>query len=1044
MRGLILCAFFPLVLACPIPHLDAQEKIDFIRDVQPILANHCWSCHGPDENSRQGELRLDQRDAAIAKKAIVPGDSKQSQIVSRIHETDPETLMPPASANKPLTEAQKATLAKWIDSGAEFAQHWAFIPPTDPKLPEGKASWSNKPIDLFVADKWKSLGLQESPQADRGTLLRRVYLDLTGLPPSAEDTEAFLADNSKDAFEKVVDRLLASQAYAERMAMTWLDLARYADTNGYNNDEDRTMWPWRDWVIQAFHQNMPYDQFLVEQLAGDLFESPTRDQLIATGFLRNQGHNTEGGIIVEEYRVEYVADRVHTTSTVCLGLSMQCARCHDHKYDPISQNEYYQFYAYFNNLDEKQASYSKFVAAEPFIRVPSSDQESQINQLQSEIGKLTEGIAQRKTDAGKNFKQWLAEHSIEEFQKRFGNQELHHFALESDDESSLFDQVTKQRIGIAKGNPKSDEGKFGRSIRLDGQSHYDLGNIANFDGTKPFSISVWVNAQEGGAVLSKMDEDSAFQGFDLLLENGKISSHLIHQWPSDAIKVISKPAISTDAWHHIVLVYDGSRSASGTKIYVDGKNQELEIANDNLKSSIATSKPFHLGLRERSLAFRGRIDRCSIFNGQLQPEQVAELFAGKDVSKIDEWLKKESLTSEERQVMESFYLANLDEDLANQQKTLAKAQKDRQNLEEQLPAVMVMKEMVPPRETFLLKRGQYDQPANKVNVGVPGVLLKQPENARQDRLGLAKWLVDPKNPLTARVAVNRWWQSYFGTGIVKTTEDFGITGEVPSHPELLDYLAVKLIASGWNVKAIQKEIVMSATYQQDSRIGSAGIEHDPENRLLARGPRYRLGAETIRDNALAISGLLVSKVGGPSVKPYQPDGLWEDVTVDRRGKYVADTGEGLYRRSMYTFWKRTCPPPSMMNFDAPNREVCLARRARTNTPLQSLILLNDPTYIEAARSLAETMIRASDSSDARINAGYKRAVARSAKPEELAILSEVLQQASDRFKQHPEMASALNKTGSKPAAAQIDPVELASWTVVASTLLNLDETISKR
>ena len=609
------------------------------------------------------------------------------------------------------------------------------------------------------------------------------------------------------------------------------------------------MWPWRDWVIKAFYQNMPYDQFVVEQIAGDLLPNPSKDQLIATAFLRNQGHNTEGGIIPEEYRIEYVADRVHTTATVFLGLSMQCARCHDHKYDPISQNEYYEFFAFFNNLDEKQASYNKFVAAEPFIRVPTAEQESQLKALDSEIIKLQVRLKEREQQSPELLCKWLADHSTQEFEEKFAK--------------------------VADG----------------------VGNLS------------------------------------------------------------------------------------------------------------------------------------------------------------EKW------TDEQRQQICKHYRTHVDTEYPKLQSDETSKKKERDALELLTPAVMVMKEMATPRETFVLKRGQYDQPSIRVSAKVPSIFSpirssKSVSNITADvatagepvgRLELGKWLVDSRNPLTARVAVNRWWQSFFGTGLVKTAEDFGITGDSPSHPELLDFLATKLIDSRWNVKELLKSIVTSETYKQSSRLTPELLERDPENRLLARGPRYRLEAETVRDNALAIAGLLQTRIGGPSVKPYQPAGLWEDVTVSRKGKYVADIGDGLYRRSMYTFWKRTCPPPSMMSFDAPNREVCMARRARTNTPLQSLVLLNDPTYVEAARLLAGHMIQDGGSAAAdRINLGFRRCVSRDARPDEQQVMQQLLKQAEKRFSSNLKHATDLNRVGETPVDSSIDPIELACWTIVASTLLNLDETISKR
>jgi mono/diheme cytochrome c family protein len=755
----------------------AEPPIDFSRDIRPILSQHCWSCHGPDDKAREAGLRLDLREKAIEKKAIIPNDLKASKLVARIESADPDKQMPPPESKKPLSDRQKQLLKTWIAEGAAYSQHWAFVAPKRPPVPtvEGVTN----PIDAFVRDRLAREKVQPASAADRATLLRRVTLDLTGLPPTPAELDAFLADKSPNAYEKVVDRLLASTRYAERMAMAWLDAARFADTNGFNNDEDRTQWPWRDWLIASFARNQPFDQFVTEQLAGDMLPAATLEQKIATAFLRNQVHNTEGGIIPEEYRVEYVADRVHTTATVFLGLSMQCARCHDHKYDPISQKEYYQFFGFFQNIADKQASYANFVGAEPYIRLPTAEQTKRLTALDA-----------RKAELEKQMKE--------------------------------------------KGPPAPDLAK--------------------------------------------------------------------------------------------------------------------------LKAELAEVVKQH-----------GEIDKT-------------------------------------------------------------------------IPAVMVMEEMPRPREGFVLKRGQYDQRGDKVTSGVPAVfppLGATPQAA--NRLDLAKWLVSPEHPLTARVAVNRWWQMYFGTGLVKTVEDFGITGEYPSHPELLDWLATELIRTGWDVKAMQRLILTSATYRQSSAVNKESLERDPENRLLARGPRHRLSAEMIRDNALAISGLLAERIGGPSVKPYQPGGLWEDVTVERRGHYVAEKGEGLYRRGMYTFWKRTCPPPGLMTFDAPNREVCVARRATTNTPLQALVMLNDPTYVEAARKLAERMMR-----EGGVTTGFKLAVCREPTAEELRVVGRIHADALAKFKADPEGAKKLLAVGDSPRDATLNVIELAAWTVVASTILNLDETISKR
>ncbi len=813
----------------------AADKVEFARDIRPILARHCWSCHGPDEATREAGLRLDIRELALAKKAFVPGDAAKSKLFARLHATKADAVMPPPESKKPLTDRQKQLLKDWIDQGADFAPHWAFRPPVRPAIPAvSNAAWVRNPVDAFVLKRLDRDGLKPSPEADKATLLRRVTLDLTGLPPTPADLAAFLADPSPTAYEKVVDRLLASPAYAERMAMGWLDAARFADTNGFNNDEDRTQWPWRDWVIDAFRKNMPFDQFLTEQLAGDLLPNPTLSQQVATAFLRNQTHNTEGGIIQEEYRVEYVADRVHTTATVFLGLSLGCARCHDHKFDPVTQREYYRFFAFFNSVPEKQASYSNFAAAEPFIMAPSAAQQAALVGFQNE--------------------------------------------------------------------------------RLE--------------------LELKVTGTETTALFARSDAG--------------VHPHEVAQ-------------LLTGAWNPL--------NALGT------------IAKK--KAAVRDPKIGRAMLGFTDPAF-----------GQLLMRQ----------------------------------------------KDLAKKKAD---FEKTVPPVMVMKDTPMPRDTFILKRGAYDQHGEKVAPGLPAALAGHPDAAK-NRLDLATWMTGPDHPLTARVAVNRWWQSYFGTGLVKTVEDFGLTGDLPSHPDLLDFLATELVQSKWDVRAMQKLIVTSATYRQSSKMTKETAERDPENKLLARGPRHRLSAETIRDNALAVSGLLKEHVGGPSVKPYQPAGLWEDVTVSRRGVYVADTGDGLYRRTMYTFWKRTCPPPTLQSFDAPNREVCVARRAVTNTPLQALILLNDPTYVEAGRKLAERMLKAGKTPAERLAAGYQLAVARAPEPAERVILVEMQANALAKFSKDADAAKKLLAVGASPKDATLNEAELASWAVVAGAILNLDETITKR
>lgn len=1069
MKSFFAVAFAPCWLAAwivilfdPSPLLgqSADQKdlkpVDFTKDIRPILASHCWTCHGPDEKTRAADLRLDRREDAIANAAIVPFDCLASTLVARILSEDPTDQMPPPSTKKPLSDIQKTTLQRWISEGAEYRSHWAFATPTNPEIPSPIGSvWGSHPIDRLIAEKLADQQLQPSPKADPATLLRRVTLDLTGLPPTVDELRAYLSDPSPNAYETVVNRLLSSKSYAERMAMEWLDLARYADTNGYNNDEDRTMWPWRDWVIRAYDQNMPYDQFVIEQLAGDMLASPTRDQLIATGFLRNQGHNTEGGIIQEEYRVEYVADRVHTVATVFLGLSMQCARCHDHKFDPISQAEYFQFFSFFNSLDEKQAGYSKFVGAEPFLRVPNPEQESLVQSLSERITTLESQLQLQEAQAESGLVAFLANTPTSDLQTRFGNSLLHHFPLDKTESGIVVDVVHETQSeavpatsgGI--GASQWQEGKVKEAIACDEKSPVAIPGVAPLAGDRSFTLSVWVKptSNDAMAVLSKMDETQNFRGYDLLLSSGKIEMHLIHKWPDNAIKVSAKQPMSLDQWHHIAAVYDGSSKASGIKLFVDGKLEPYDVMQDSLTESIETAAPFHIGLRQQSLPFRGSIDELKIFGNTLEEANIQQLFALQPLTGFLDWVQvpAEQRTAEQKSQINRFYLDRIHPDYVKDQKQLADWKQQKTNIEDNFAAVMILKDMSPARETFVLKRGQYDQPAELVSSGVPTVLANPAIESPKDRLTLAKWLTHESNPLTARVTVNRWWQNFFGTGLVKSVDDFGLTGDTPSHPELLDFLARSFIQSGWDVKAVQKMIVMSEAYQQQSRLTPTLLERDPENQWIARGPRFRLSAETIRDNALAISGLLQSKVGGPSVKPYQPEGLWEDVTVERRGKYVADVGEGRYRRSLYTFWKRTCPPPSMMNFDAPNREVCVARRARTNTPLQALVLLNDPTFVEASRMLAQKLIQTAGlATSDRVDLGFEICVGRKATLEEKQILEPMLEAAKQKFVSNPTDAHAFNSTGPSIADPAIDPIELAAWTIVASTMLNLDETISKR
>ena len=1037
--------------------LAAADNLDFNRDIRPILSDKCFACHGPDAAHVEGDLRIDLRDIAtkanaLGEAAIVPGKPEASELVRRINADDADERMPPAESNKTLLPAERKMLARWITEGAEYKQHWSFAAPIRAPVPEVQEGSSRvrNPIDAFIAQRLKKEGMSMSPAADRATLIRRVSLDLTGLPPTPVEVEAFLNDKRQNAYEFLVDRLLASSRYAERMTMLWLDLARFADTHGYNNDGQSTQWPWRDWVIHAFDVNMPYDQFIIEQLAGDLLEGATAQQRLATAFNRNHVISSEGGIIQEEYRVEYVADRVHTTSTVFLGLSLQCARCHDHKFDPITQRDYYRFFAFFNNVPESMLGYGgKIVAAAPSLQATSPLHLAEVERVDHQIAAIEDRRKSRDAEIDGLMAAWELEVASAQPTANRPAGLLAHLTLDESTGTIVQDSMEPSRTGAIIGSAKWAAGKLVQALEFDGRTYVDLGQLVEFEHDRPFSISAWVypTANQPITVVSKMDDSNAYRGFDLIIEQGRPGMHLVHHFPSNYIKTLAKRPLKLGAWHHLLATYDGSSRAEGVTIYVDGVATPLTASGDNLSKTLKTDKPVHLGRRSASVPFHGRIDDVQFFSISLSGDDAKHLANDQPLMSLVEIIAIDAKqrTPAQQDFLRRFYLENVNETYHAETAKLADLITQQTELKKTFPPTMVMQEMPKPRQAFVLTRGEYDKPGDPVAAGVPVSLPPLPEDALPNRLALARWMVDPANPLTARVTVNRWWQTYFGTGIVETVEDFGSQGAWPTHPELLDWLATELVASGWNVKAMQKLIVMSAAYRQSSHVTPELLERDPKNQLLARGPRYRLPAETVRDNALAVSGLLVEKIGGPSVYPYQPSGLWKDVSVSRSVVYKPQQGENLYRRSMYTFWKRTCPPPAMSAFDAPDRETCLVRRATTNTPLQALVLMNDPTYVEAARTLAERiLLEGGDSDQAKLDHAYQLVVARRSRAEEQQTLLPLVAIAAERFRASPEMAEQLLNVGDSPRNTTLDPATLASWTTIASILLNLDETISKQ
>ncbi|MDC0935092.1 DUF1553 domain-containing protein [Pirellulales bacterium] len=1053
----ILCSLITFPCAALVPAEETNAKgsaLSFAHDVLPILSDHCFSCHGPDEASRQANLRLDVREQALRTfdgvTPIVPGQPEGSELVRRIRATDEDVVMPPRDALKPLSALQKDILERWIDEGAQYAGHWAFTPPVRPDPPAAPQSdWARNTIDHFILKRLETAGLQPSPAAGRETWLRRVTLDLTGLPPTIEQLDDYLADQSPNAESQLVDRLLNSEAHAERMAMHWLDAARYADTNGYNNDEVRTMWPWRDWAIQAFHSGMPYDRFLTEQLAGDLLPDPTISQRVATGFNRNHVLTTEGGIIPEEYQAEYVADRVHTASTVFMGISMQCARCHDHKFDPFTQRDFYRFAAYFNNIRDSIESYGSARMADPVLRVPTPAQQRELASLAARQKELTADLELRAARIDADVAAWEAVLTPDEIAGLGAVGLTAHFGLDEIDGNKTLDSVDPNHIAVIHGSAPLEAGASGQALRFDGSTYVDAGQVGSFDSEDPFSVAAWFQADSAsaGAVLSKMDDGNAFRGYDVMVMNGRVVSHLVHHWPDKALKVVTKQPISLNEWRHVVVTYDGTRQATGLQLFIDGELQEVDIATNNLlEGPLTTDKPFHIGRRNASVPFHGLIDEVQIYSICLSTAEAAQLAQGEKLNRLPSILaiRPQERRDEQREQLKQFYKNQIDAESIELGEGLRAITKRIEAIDNVIPVTMVMQEMTDRRTTNILIRGQYDQLGEEVMPGLPDSLVgdddAMPEGTRLD---LAHWLTDPAHPLTARVAVNRWWEILFGTGLVVTAEDFGVQGGRPSHPELLDWLATELIRQNWDQRAILKMMVLSSTYRQSSDVTPELLDADPNNRLLSRGPRWRLPAEMVRDNALAISGLLHRQVGGPSVKPYQPAGLWEDVSVERRDKYVADTGPDLYRRSMYTFWKRTCPPPGMSAFDAPDRETCIIRRARTNTPLQALVLLNDPTYVEAARAFAQRIIRHVPGDDRRLTFAFRSCVARLPADRERDVAAELLTAARERFSAEPDAAQQLLSVGSSNVDATIEPTELAAWTSVASILLNMDESISK-
>jgi hypothetical protein len=1156
--------------------VSGDKPINFNQDIRPILSENCYFCHGPDEQNRKADLRLDLKSGAFSAPSgypvIVPGKPDESELYRRITSDDDEYRMPPAKTGKTLTPEQIDLLTRWIKAGADWQEHWSFVTPTRLATPKVKnGNWVKNPIDAFILARLESEGLQPSKAADKRTLIRRVSFDLTGLPPTLQEVREFVSDNSPDAYEKMIDRFLAKPQYGEHQARFWLDVARYGDTHGLHLDNYREIWPYRDWVIQAFNNNMPFDQFTTEQLAGDMLPEPTLQQRIATGFNRCNVSTSEGGSIDEEYYVRYAVDRTSTTSTVWMGLTVGCAVCHDHKYDPVTQKEFYQLSAFFNNITEKAMDGNR-KNPPPVVKLPTPEQEQQLAEYDTQISALDAKVKAPilAVDAAQAaWEAMLPQWTIldpKEFSSQGGAK------LEKLDDKSILASGDNPEKEIYEVTAELPEGEY-TAIRLEGLKHkslpkegagrsdnsnvvltefeVEIASTEKPDEWKPIRlIHAWADYEQPGdfAIANAIDgkpetgwategngrredrqslflaaEPFGAKGGKLKIRLKHESENKKHQFGRFRFAVTQTKGlpqlgsrVSPAEWYSVgpFPAYDAN-IAFYQAYEPEGKpfnrGQEFTVGDKKLKWERRdgwTDSKFHYDLtgeqsatylyrnirsdtKQRVTLFLGSDDAIKAWVNGTQilakniergatPHQTqvqVELQPGnntlmlKVVNDADEYgfffavesdpelaptnvvdiapIQREKRTDEQTVTVRDYFRNSVSTDpgLKKLQKELVDVRKKRTDLDNSLTTTLVMEEREDRRETYILSRGRYDHRLDPVSPVTPAVLPPMPKDAPLDRLGFAKWLLDPSHPLTSRVTVNRFWQQMFGVGIVKTAEDFGAQGERPSHPELLDWLATEFINSGWDMKSLMKLMLTSATYRQTAQVTPEVLERDLKNRLYARAPRFRLDAEMLRDQALAISGLLRPTIGGPSVKPPQPDGLWYAVGYSGSNtvRFKKDEGaDKVYRRTLYTFIKRTAPPPQMAMLDAPSREACSMRRERTNTPLQALMLMNDPQYVEAARAFAERIIKEGGTTpEARIAFAFETATARPPDSAEAQLLLKTLQANLAEFRANPEGAKQFITVGETPPDEKLDPAELAAWTMLTNLLLNLDEVISK-
>lgn len=1031
----------------------AADQVDFSRDVLPILSDRCYSCHGPDEAARKAKLRLDTREGAFAARkdrvTISPGKPSESELVRRINSHDADEVMPPGSLNRPLSREQIALLTAWVEQGAAWGKHWAFVAPTQPVVPQVKqAAWVKNPVDAFVLARLEHEGLAPSVEADRPTLIRRVTLDLTGLPPTPAEVESFVTDSAPDAYEKLVDRLLASPRYGERMAVDWLDLARYADTHGYQMDRYRAMWPYRDWVIAAFNQNLPYDQFATWQLAGDLLPNSTKPQRLATAFNRLHMQNEEGGIVAEEFRVAYVVDRVNTYATTFLALTTECSRCHDHKFDPITQKDFYSLFAFFQNIDESgQTTYFTDATPVPALLLSTAGQDAELADLRQQIAHAEEKLKSLRQSSTDDFSRWLKSRGKVPVPPGL----VGSFDLDAIVDGKLANAADAGKPGKPVENPQVTDSAFGKAAQLDGENGFVFPGVGHFTRADGFSFALRIcntlNLQNAVVVHhTKAPIDAGSRGYELLIEDGKFAVGLHHMWPGNSLKIRAKKPLESQQWTHVAVTYDGSSRATGLRIYVNGEPAEVDVIRDGLTKDITYGggePDLAIGHRFRDAGFKGgMVNAFRVYDRAITPLEVKQLADGKSFNQV--WqAPAENITPAQRSALEEYFFTVEHAPSRELAKKLHALREQERDLVNPIPEAMTMKELPKPKPAYVLKRGAYDAPGDAVAADTPAELSRLKADRPHNRLGLAQWTFDDDNPLVGRVAANRLWQQMFGIGIVATSDNFGSQGSQPTHPDLLDWLACEYRATGWDTKRMLRTIALSATYRQSSRADDSLRARDPANELLARGPARRLSAEMLRDQALAFSGLLTEKIGGPSVKPYQPDGLW-DVAMGKP-HYDQGNGDDLHRRSLYTFWKRTVPPPAMMTFDAADRSYCTARRQSTSTPLQALALLNDVQIVEAARSMSGRMFKEGGAAMSdRAAWMFRLATGREPSERQLQTLVTLYDEQRDLFAAHPDAAKQLLAVGEANVDGSIDPADLAAGTVLAQAILNYDQTVMRR